>query len=98
MVDARVMTNKISLTLSYSEGVEAALHKKCPKWVDYRVLSKSLDARGANRGKAPKYHYIVEWIKEGEAFSAYEETFPNLGPFKNKVSVLLSPLVTKLTL
>ena len=83
VVDAKAMGNKISITLPYSEDIEAALTKKCPKWVDYRVLSKSLDARGANRGKGPKYHYLIECIKEGETFSSYQETFPDLGPFKN---------------
>ena len=72
VVDAEGMANKISISLPYSGDIEAALSRKCPKWVDYRVLSKSLDARGANRGKAPKYHYIIEYIREGEFFSSYQ--------------------------
>lgn len=37
-------------------------------------MSKSLDARGAPRGKKPVYHYIIEAVKEGERFSEYTET------------------------
>ena len=77
------MAGKISLTLNYDDDLDSVLSKRFPDWEDYRVLSKSLDARGANRGKGPKYHYSLHFIKKGEKFESSEEKFPNLGAFKD---------------
>ena len=77
------MAGKISLTLKYDENLEDVLSKRYPDWVDYRVLSKSLDARGANRGKKPKYHFNVHYIKKGERFDSFQEEFVDLGSFKS---------------
>ena len=77
------MAGKISLTLNYDDDLDNVLSKRFPDWEDYRVLSKSLDARGANRGKGPKYHYSLHFIKKGEKFESSEENFPDLGAFKD---------------
>ena len=77
------MAGKISLTLNYDDDLDSVLSKRFPDWEDHRVLSKSLDARGANRGKGPKYHYSLHFIKKGEKFESSEESFPNLGAFKD---------------
>ena len=63
------MAGKISLTLNYDDDLDSVLSRRFPDWEDYRVLSKSLDARGANRGKGPKYHYSLHFIKKGEKFT-----------------------------
>jgi hypothetical protein len=76
------MALKIQFKLDFDESVEAYLNKKYPKMVNFRILSKSLDARGAPRGKKPVYQYNIEWIKAGEAFTNFEEVFNQRAPFE----------------
>lgn len=78
------MSTKIQFILDYDADLDAYLKSRHPDMVDYRILSKALDARGANRGKVPRYNYHIETIKAGERFSAYREEFRDLGSFKQK--------------
>ncbi len=77
------MTKKIQFTLDFNEDVEAYLEAHYPQMQDYRILNQALDARGAQRGKVPRYTYNVELINQGERFEAQQETFSELGAFKN---------------
>lgn len=74
------MPLKVSLTLDYLEDIEEHLKRSHPDMVDFRILSQSLDARGANRGRSPKSLLTVEILKTGERFEAKRESFPQLGP------------------
>ena len=67
------MSNFINFKLNFDEDVNAYIKSKYPNILDYRVISKSLDARGANRGKKPIFNYRVEYIEQGDQFSSYEE-------------------------
>lgn len=78
------MSQRLSFYLPYDADLEAHLRQAAPKHVDYRVVSESLDARNANRGRKPVIHWIVEVIDAGEKFNKYEETFTNLGPLSKK--------------
>ena len=75
------MTKKVQFTLDYNQDVEDYLDKNFPESVDYRILNQALDARGANRGKVPRYTYNVEILLSGEQFEAQIETFKDLGAF-----------------
>ena len=75
------MALKIQFKLDFDQNVEAYLNKKYPKMTDFRILSQSLDARGAPRGKKPVYQYNIEWIKEGETFTNFDEKFDKRKPF-----------------
>ena len=77
------MTKKIQFTLDFNDDVDAYLEKKFPEMTDYRILNQALDARGANRGKVPRYTYNIEILIAGERFEAVQETFTNVGPFTN---------------
>lgn len=77
------MTKKIQFTLDFNEDVEAYLEAHYPEMHDYRILNQALDARGAQRGKVPRYTYNIELINQGERFEAQKESFPQLGAFKN---------------
>lgn len=77
------MTKKIQFTLDYNEDVEAYLDSHYPNHADYRILNQALDARGAQRGKVPRYTYNIEILEQGEHFEAAREEFPQLGSFKN---------------
>ena len=64
------MSKRIQLTLTFDEDLEAVLKKDHPQMDDFRILNKSLDARGSNRGKKPKFIYDVEIISLGEIICA----------------------------
>ncbi|MGZ3808344.1 MAG: FAD-dependent monooxygenase, partial [Bacteriovorax sp.] len=75
------MTKKVQFTLDYNEDVDAYLDKNFSGISDYRILNQALDARGANRGKVPRYTYHVEILFPGERFEAEVESFKDLGAF-----------------
>lgn len=79
------MAKKLQFKLSFDESVDAYLNSNHPDVVDYRILSKSLDARGAPRGKKPIFQYNLEVIAKGESFSVLDdETFKELPHFDKK--------------
>ena len=75
------MTKKIQFTLDFNEDVEDYLQSHHPDMQDYRILNQALDARGANRGKVPRYTYNVELLSVGEQFEAGQESFVDVGAF-----------------
>lgn len=75
------MTKKVQFTLDYNDDLDAYLEKNFPEMADFRVLNQALDARGANRGKVPRYTYNVEILLHGERFEALQEVFKNVGAF-----------------
>lgn len=77
------MTKKIQFTLDFNEDVEDYLKSLHPDMQDYRILNRALDARGAQRGKVPRYTYNIELLSHGEQFEAARENFPQLDSFKN---------------
>lgn len=77
------MTKKVQFTLDYNDDVDAYLEKNFSEMQDYRILNQALDARGANRGKVPRYTYNVEILLAGEIFEAAREEFTNVGAFSS---------------
>jgi len=77
------MSEKINFIINYDEDIDSYIKSNYPHVFDYRIISLSLDARGAPRGKVPKYHAIIDAIKPGEDFNPHRESFPHLGAFKN---------------
>ncbi|MBT3586240.1 MAG: NAD(P)-binding protein [Halobacteriovoraceae bacterium] len=72
---------KQQLNLPYNEDLQVSLRTQHPDMLDFRILSQSLDARGANKGRPPKYQYNVEIIKAGEVFEPNREVLPQIqGP------------------
>jgi uncharacterized FAD-dependent dehydrogenase len=69
------MSAKLKFKLSFDQDVDAYLKSSHPEIVDYKILTKSLDARNAPRGKKPIYHYEIEYIKAGEEFATNQEKF-----------------------
>lgn len=82
------MAKTIQFTLDFNDDVEIYIKKNHPLAVDYRILNQALDARGAQRGKVPRYTYNIEIINEGEHFNAHVEEFPLLGDFKEKPIII----------
>lgn len=75
---------KIKLNLDFEENIETALKKEVGSFINFRVRSKSLDARGINRGKRPRFNYEIEVIRSGEVFEPLTLAFPKVGPLKVK--------------
>lgn len=75
---------KVQLCLDFEESIESALKKEVGSFINYRVRSKSLDARGINRGKRPRFNYDIEVIRVGEEFEPLRESLPKVGPLKQK--------------
>jgi len=69
------MSKKLTFNLNFDEDLGAYFQKKYSEYSDYRILSKSLDARGAPRGKKPIFQYVLEVIKVGEQFESTKEDF-----------------------
>ncbi len=82
------MSEILNFRLSFDDDIEQFLHKQRPGYVDYRIYSRALDARGANRGKKPVYNYKVEIIMPGQKFSAFKESYKDLGPLDKKPIII----------
>lgn len=72
------MSKKINVTLKFDEDLDLYLSKEYPLVVDYRICSQSLDARNAPKGRAPRYHYILDAVEEGECFNQVKYNFPDI--------------------
>jgi uncharacterized FAD-dependent dehydrogenase len=69
------MSKVEQFSLPFNQDLDSYVKSSFPSLLDYRLLSKSLDARNAPRGKKPIYNYKIEIIKQGESFSKEEEVF-----------------------
>lgn len=78
------MGKKIQFKLNFDQDLDKYLKESHNDVVEYRIISQSLDARGAPRGKKPVYHYILEVIKKGEEFENFSEEISQIGPLKSK--------------
>lgn len=83
------MSVKIQLSLKFNEDLEKALKKKIKNLYDFRIISQSLDARSANKGRTPKQNYIVE-VLEGpkDHFSEFRQEFQQLEHFAQKPIII----------
>lgn len=70
------MSIKLQFTIPFDMSLSEYLDSNHPEIADYRILSKSLDARGAERGKTPVFHYQIEGIQKGEIFGKQTYFFP----------------------
>ena len=82
------MGGKLQITLNYCQDLGDYLAKNHPAVIDYRIIAKSLDARRTSSGRIPKYHYLLEVIERGGSFKERKETFPYLGPIKEKPIII----------
>ena len=72
------MSQIIDFKLPFDEDLDKYLKSKYKKLHDFRILNKSLDARGAPNGKKPIFMYKIEWIENGGRFSEFQESFKNI--------------------
>lgn len=74
-----ILSRKVQLTLPFDCDLEKEVRSRFPSLIDYRIISESLDARSANKGRVPKKNFQLE-LKESESdqFSTFSESFIDL--------------------
>jgi len=78
------MSQVINITLNFDQSLEQHLEQNYPEVVDFRILSKSMDARGSNRGRTPVVIYKIETIENEEKFTDLDMILPEVGAFKQR--------------
>lgn len=71
------MSQKLQIKLDFDQDLTSFFKQKYPEYSGFRILSQSLDARGAPRGKKPVSLYQIEAIKAGEKYDEVLEKFSN---------------------
>src|SRR5690606_15930406 len=81
------MPKKYQFELPFDQGLEKFIKKTYPEIREYRTISKSLDARGAPRGKKPIYHYIID------ALILDDDRFPTPQAFHQLKALNKKPII-----
>ncbi len=86
------MPKKYQFELPFDVDLAQHVRQSYPEVRTYRMVSKSLDARGAPRGRRPSFHYIIDaLVTDTDTFPTAEE-FPRLPePSKRPVIVGAGP-------
>lgn len=82
------MPKKYQFQLPFDVEVEKYVSKTYPEIRSFRTVSKSLDARGAPKGKKPVYHYILDALISADDTFPNPEKFPNLRPLNQKPIII----------
>ncbi len=82
------MPKKYQFELPFDVDLEKFVKKTYPEIREYRTVSKSLDARGAPRGKKPIYHYILDALVSKEDKFPGAQHFPKLKGIKTKPIII----------
>ncbi len=83
------MSKIVELHLDYDLDIERYLKSEYPSMVMFRILSQSLDARNAPKGRKPVYHYRIEFSEgENDPFTEFKEEIKNLGALKVKPIII----------
>ena len=77
------MPKRLQLKLPFDSDLSDHIKNNFSDIEEYRIISKSLDARGAPRGKKPIFQYTLETLVAGEQFEHLSETVKPLTPSKN---------------
>lgn len=83
-----IMPKKYQFELPFDVDLERHVKKTYPEIRTFRMVSKSLDARGAPRGKKPIFHYILDALVTEEDRYLEPETFPQLKPLKSSPIII----------
>jgi len=78
------MAKIIKFDLQFNKSLSDYLAYEYPRLKSFRILSRNLDARGAQRDKPPSYNYQIEIIEQGEVFAEDVQSFPRLSPLAEK--------------
>ena len=82
------MSKKYQFQLPFDVEVDPYIKKNFPEIREYRTVSKSLDARGAPRGKKPIYLYIIDALVTPQDSYATAEAFQKFKPLEQKPIII----------
>jgi uncharacterized protein len=82
------MSKKYQFQLPFDVDLNVHIKKTFPEILEFRTISKSLDARGAPRGKKPVYLYIIEALTSKTDSYPKSETISRFAPLKNKPIII----------
>lgn len=82
------MPKKYQFELPFDVDLGKHVKKAYPEIREYRTLSRSLDARGAPRGKKPIYHYILDALIDAHDAYPLTEPFPKLPQLKSRPIII----------
>jgi hypothetical protein len=82
------MPKKYQFQLSFDVDLDQYVKKTYPEVREFRVLSKSLDARGAPRGKRPIFHYILEALVEEKDHFEEKVSLKKYSPLKTRPIII----------
>jgi uncharacterized FAD-dependent dehydrogenase len=78
------MPKKYQFELPFDVDLDRHVKKVYPEIREYRTVSKSLDARGAPRGKKPVYHYILDALISPDDKFTEKEKFARFKALKKR--------------
>jgi uncharacterized FAD-dependent dehydrogenase len=78
------MPKKYQFQLPFDVDADKHIKKSYPEIQEYRIISQSLDARGAPRGRKPIFTYIVEGLTSKDDQYSVREEFKKLAALKHK--------------
>lgn len=82
------MSKKYQFQLPFDVDADVYIKKTYPEVLEYRTISKSLDARGAPRGKKPVYLYIIEGLTSKTDRYPQDEEFTKFSPLKKRPIII----------
>ena len=62
------MSKRIQVTIPFDQSLEQTLKTDHPNIRDFRLISRSLDARGAPKGRKPRFVYQLDVVYDSEVF------------------------------
>ncbi|HXH76734.1 MAG TPA: FAD-dependent oxidoreductase [Bacteriovoracaceae bacterium] len=77
------MPKKYQFELPFDVELDRHVKKQFPEIREYRTISKSLDARGAPKGKKPAFLYTLEALTSAEDTFSTPEPFTKFKPLKS---------------
>jgi len=82
------MSKKFQFELPFDADVDSHIRQNFPEIREFRVISKSLDARGAPRGRRPSFHYIIDaLVSDGDIYER-PEIFEKVSPFASRPIII----------
>lgn len=82
------MPKKLSFTLTLDQDIDTHVRSEFPELRDYRVISKSLDARGAPKGRMPRFLYTIEGLVGENDSYAEKKDFQHFEQLKSRPLII----------
>ncbi|HLW57380.1 MAG TPA: NAD(P)/FAD-dependent oxidoreductase [Bacteriovoracaceae bacterium] len=82
------MAKTYQFQLKLNVDLDSHIRKSYPEIREYRTISKSLDARGAPKGRTPVFHYIIEALTSPEDSYSQLPSLKQYGPLPKKPIII----------